>query len=376
LVDRIPGEVRVFRTFPGLFYHFTFRYSPEGRSGDGAGAPSANAGLTRILADLHLKVCRMLNRLLVPDIYAEWLPFALPAGLRLLRKYPYDVIISSSEPRTCHVVAYLLKKQGDLPWIADYGDPWVYPLSSSPDGPLKKRLLRTVERRMLHSADGVTVTAEGTRDLYLRDYPFLNGDTVHLVTQGFDPGAFVEPANPRNRKFTIVYCGSFYERLRDPMPFLEAVAGFRSEDIEVIVAGRINRFADTLREAPYRGRVVFLGFLPHRESLALQKRADLLLHIGNATDVQVPGKIYEYLGARRPILAIEGGGSDPSSALIHRYNRGIVVRNEKEDIAQGLTTLYRQWKEGTLDARFDLGDIHDYTWERSAGVMNRILEKL
>lgn len=377
MMEEIPSGTGTYRTFPGPFYALTFAHSTEGRQlreGTAGEPPQGVPGPPAPLVALHGFLARMLNAILVPDAYIEWLPFAMARGARLLREKRHDVIISSSEPRACHVVGCLLSRKSGLPWIADYGDPWIYPVPLHREPSLKVRLVARLEARLMRTVAAVTVAAEGTRMLYLRRFPFLGEDRIRVIPQGFDPALFARIGTKRSQKFRIVYCGSFYENLRDPMPFLRAVADIATADIEVVVAGRINRFADTLRETPYREKVVFRGFLPHKESLALQKGADLLLHIGNATDVQVPGKIYEYLGAGRPILSIAGAGRDVSADLVGVLQRGIVVRNEQADIRRALVELHTLWRNGALDARFSLGDLDQFTWRRRAEDLVDVLE--
>ena len=79
-------------------------------------------------ARLHATLYRLLNSYLFPDLHLEWLPAACCQGYRLLRRDRYQAIISSSEPRIGHLLGYLLSRRSGARWIADYGDPWVYPI--------------------------------------------------------------------------------------------------------------------------------------------------------------------------------------------------------------------------------------------------------
>lgn len=270
----------------------------------------------------------------------------------------------------------LSKKKSGIPWIADYGDPWVYPVPTVNESRFKKKLIEKTERVILKEMDAISVAAEGIRELYIERYPFLDNEKIFVIPQGYDPEMFSQIREEKTGKFRIVYCGSFYSKLRDPMAFFEAIKEIRREDFEVIIAGRINEFVEVIRKKFKDGRVRYYGFLGHKESLSIQKSASILLHIGNTTDVQIPGKIYEYIGASRPILCVSGNDNDLSAELVNKYNRGIVVKNSKEDIKRGIMQLYDLWKRDLLESRFNLIPINEFTWCESAKNINNIIRSL
>jgi hypothetical protein len=375
LLADIPEGIRIHKTFPGPFYYFTFRYSRESSNKKEYRMSANPSPFWKTLSNIHSKIYKILNSLLIPDIYAEWLPFVLKTGLKLIRKNNYDTIISSSEPRVCHLIGYFLKKKSGVPWIADYGDPWIYPIPILSESDMKKSIIKKIEMSILRRMDAITVTSEGIKKLYQEQYPFLRRESIHVVTQGFDPDVFSQIEGALTRKFRIVYCGSFYRDLRDPKAFFEAVKEI-DKDIEVIIAGRINEFADVLRKENFHGRIQFRGFLSHKESLALEKGATILLHIGNISDVQVPGKIYEYIGAGKPILGIKGGDSDLSAEIIIRYNKGIVVTNNVNAIKEAILKLYELWQRDSLDKTFNLNTVEEFTWSKKAEDFSNIIERL
>lgn len=376
LLDELPQGITVHRTFPGPFYHLTFKYSREASGRDDPGPFALPPVLWKAVSFIYNGAHRILNSLLIPDIYSEWFPFAVRRGLRLLRVKSYDVIISSSEPRMCHLVGCYLNGKSGVPWIADYGDPWIYPVPTSEESDMKKRLMEKIERRILKKTAAVTVAAEGIKKLYMERYPFIEEGKMHVMTQGFAPDMFSKVKGDAPRKFRIVYCGSFYRRLRDPSAFFEAVKEADISDLEVVIVGRINEFADMIKKEGLDQKIKYCGFLDHKGSLALQKNAAVLLHVGNLTDTQVPGKIYEYFGAARPVLCIRGGDEDLSAELIMRYNKGIVVKNKKEEIAGGISRLHSLWRGGMLDKSFNLEPVDLFAWKRCAGVIEGVIEKL
>jgi hypothetical protein len=374
MLNDIPRAIRIYRTFPGPFYYLTFKYSRES-SHETRGISPEHFTLWKLLSDIYTTAWKALNAMLIPDIYIEWLPLAIKKGKELIKKNRYDVIISSSETRVCHLAGYFLKKKSRIPWVADYGDPWIHSLPSLRESDIKKTILQKIEKVILKKIDAITVAADGMKTLYHNQYPFLNKESIHVVTQGFDSDMFLPIERTLTHKFSIVYCGSFYRDLRDPSAFFKAVME-TDKDIEVIIAGRINEFADVLRQEYFHGRIQFRGFLSHKESLTLQKKATILLHIGNANDVQVPGKIYEYIGAGKPILCIKGGDGDISADIIMRYNKGIVVPNNTDIIKKAIGQLYELWEKHLFEKTFNFEPIEEYTWAKKAQDIHNIIENL
>lgn len=377
LVEELPPTASIHRTYPGPFYNLTYRSSREAAGRGATGRSQQPSPQWKLLSRVYSGVRRMLNdHLPIPDIYSEWLPFALRRGSRVLKEGRYDWLISSSEPRICHVVGYCLKKKSGIPWIADYGDPWVYPVPIDHESRWKRRSLQYIERKLLKEVEAVIVAADGIRKLYEEQYPFFDRTRIRVVTQGCDPGLFSGIRGETPSGFRIVYCGSFYRSLRDPTAFFEAVMEVDREDIEVVIAGRINEFEEMLASPALSGKVTYRGFLDHKESLALEKSGTVLLHIGNVSDTQVPGKIYEYFGAEKPILCIRGGERDLSAELVMRYNRGIAVPNDKEAIKRGIEGLYDLWRQGLLDKTFDSNVVEEFTWKRGAEKIADFLKTL
>jgi len=373
LLDEIPVTTEIHRTFPGFFHYFTYKYSRESKKDADCACVNKSSFFWKMLSSIHRAVFKFLNFLCIPDIYIEWLPFSFIKVLRLAGLKKYDVVISSSEPRTCHLVAYLLKKKVNIPWLADFGDPWVYPIPTEKISSFKRYLLYSLENRVIRNAERITVASEGIERLYNRTYNVK--DKVYNMAQGYDPYIFSKIKVEISRNFKIVYCGSFYKKLRDPSAFFEAITEIDRDDIKVEIAGRINEFAITI-EKNYSKHIKYLGFLNHEDSLKLEKTATILLHLGNASDMQIPGKIYEYFGAQRPILCIEGSGGDPSSELVNKYNRGVVVENDKYQIKKAIMKLYDFWTKGILDNEFELGVCEEFSWRKRSDILANIIEGL
>ena len=275
----------------------------------------------------------------IPDTRIGWLAPATDAGRAALRSWRPDLILASAPPFTGLFVARRLARESGVPWIAELRDPWADdPYSDDPAW--RQRLDRLLERRTLRTASGlVAVSPSVTRDLAAR-----YAVPVTTVLNGYSPEDLVVPP-PRapSETLTIVYTGSIYARFRDPSPLFAALArlGALRERIDVRFYGpdetQIRPLAERYHVAD---RVSVRPAVSYRESLQLQAAADILLllqhdhpsHAGN-----IPAKLFEYLGALRPILLLGYAGGIVAD-MIRTRDAGIVA-TDPDQIAAHL----RQW---------------------------------
>lgn len=277
-----------------------------------------------------------------PDDRAGWLPYLFAAGSRLIGTWRPDVIYASGAPFSALVAASLLAKRFKLPWVAELRDPWSenhhYRLPR-----WRKHLDTFLEHRVLASAQGlVTVTepwAARLQDRY--------GKPTACIPNGFDPSDFPIPIQPEKGKvLRLVYAGAFYPGGQNPEPLFAALKllGPQRESITIHFHGTTPH---VLRQMAIRhgveAQLHFTPAIPYRDSLARQMQADvLLLLLWQQPPGVYPGKIFEYLGARRPVLAV-GPANDISAQLIRERKAGEVA-NRPEEIA-GLLSDWLSRKE-------------------------------
>jgi glycosyltransferase involved in cell wall biosynthesis len=256
--------------------------------------------------------------------YAVWLPRALASAAREVKRNRPDAVLTSGPPHGIHWVGLALKKRFGLPWVADFRDPW---FTDAPPGhgPLDRWTRAWAEHFLLARADQALINTEYGRASLERKYPALVGRLV-TVPNGFDPERFPPYAPPPRRdSVRLTYTGELYNG-RDPRPFLDAVkmvCGRRPagrKPLEVSLVGRLNEggaiLAEEVKRRGLEGVVRAAGHVPYEESLARMRDADLLL-ILNAPGrpVGVHAKLYEYLGAGRPVLALAEADGDMAWVL-------------------------------------------------------------
>jgi glycosyltransferase involved in cell wall biosynthesis len=253
------------------------------------------------------------------------------------------LIFSSSPPYTCALLGRAISRRTGRPWVFELRDPWTGFLSAPVRHGLPRRLDRHLEKSCAAEASRLVMAWSGIgRDL-LEKHPDLDRSRFRLVENGFDPDDLaVEPR--KFDRFTMVYTGSMYG-VRNPDTLLQAVARLlatgrvRPDEMRIVFVGRFGNEVRAMFQRPEVREVVQeIGHLPHAESVQYTLGADVLLLV--VDDVKgsegiVPGKVFEYLGSRRPVLAVapEGDVAD----LVRRTGAGVVVnQNDVEGMASAL----------------------------------------
>lgn len=375
----LPASVSVTRTFAGPIRgclaalrerRHRRRKTPGAPEPAGAGNPTANAssrqGWKQAVSDLLQGTAAMI---VFPDVRGEWLPWARRRLDRMLGTDPPDLVISSHEPATSLQLGLRAKRAG-IPWIADLGDPVLAPYTP----PRWRKRAWQLERDVAERADHILVTTPSAAALLAERH--RRSSNVTVVTQGHagDRGAPSGESPFDARRLELLYTGSFYS-FRRPEALLEALRGLpevRLNIASVTLPASVIQFA---RALPDQVRV--LGFLPHEQALDLQRQADLLVNIGNADPSQVPGKIYEYLGACRPILHL-GDGNDAIARFVAELHRGWSCENRSGPIAERLRELVSDKASGRFAEKLDLGttSVAPWHWRESAVKIDAIAQAL
>jgi len=370
LVAMIPPGVVVHRVNPGPIDRRVMRERRRKVEADARiGAAVSTHAHNGPRHDLRSRVRDALRRtyealvpMVSPDVTIEWVPWAVRAGRRLLRERRFDVVVSSSSPFSAHVAAQHITRGSGVPWVGDFSDPFADNVFLERPG-WRKPIDRRFERGWLNAMDGVIVPVEEMAELFCTRYPRLSRGRVHVIPYGY-PEELYDAIEPNVLVgFTIVHTGAFYPGLRDPMPTFRALPLVREVPFTLHHAGGMTpeylRFFETNGVAD---RFVYHGYLGKREVVGLQKGASCLLAVGNKGGHQLPGKLLDYIGAKRPILMLKNDPHDIAADLVAATRTGLVVANDTEAIANGIRQMYGWWKDGTLDSRFDLGAGREYSW--------------
>ncbi len=293
------------------------------------------------------------RRLLLPDASVTWNLTAIPAAMRIVRREGIDAILTTSPPGSIHLVGAAVKQATGVRWLADLRDPLVANQHRRADTAATRarqaaneQLARLVARR----ADAISCVSEAIADEVRGLEP---RGVVRTISNGCDFDDFTGLEYRPAPRFRITHAGSFFGK-RDPRPFLQAlkdsgvdavarfVGDFRSSDREWAAGLALG---DRLELIPYASRA---------ESLRLQRDSEALLLLVPDADGRgkgvLSGKVFEYLAAGRPILAVvppDGAAAD----LIRETGAGIVVApDDLAGIGEALRELHTRFVDGGLPA--------------------------
>ncbi len=317
-----------------------------------------------------------------PDPDKGWKPFALSQGRKLLQQESIDGIISSSTPVTSHIIANELKGRHEIPWLADFRDLWSQNHNYS-YGPLRKLLDRRLELKTLAKADALITTsepwAEKLRVLH-------QGKPVYTITHGFDSAKVNTPPAKLTAKFTITYTGTIYTGKQDPAKLFAALRDLISsgivnpDDIEVRFYGsELGWLGKEIEQYGLSSVVKQYGTISWHTAIEKEKESQLLLLL-DWEDPQekgvYTGKIFEYLGARRPILAIGGVAGNVVDVLLGETKAGIHAPTVGH-IKNTLEALYREYKlKGEIAYNGEESKLSKYTHREMVKKFADILDQL
>ncbi len=316
LLKEIPPSLKVFRTSilePYKFYR-TLTGKEPGSAVDVNNIPKS--GDRKSLSESMAEFVRA--TFFIPDARVGWLLHAVDEAKKIIADEKINAIYSSSPPYTCAVIARNVHRSTGIPWVAGFRDPWTGFLSTPQRWLLPRMLDEYLERSCFEEATRVEVAWRGILLDLQKKYPEISPDKVTYLPNGFDSADFPAVKYQPNDKFTVTYTGSMYG-VRNPKTFLEAVAGLirsKSIDRDKIRLRFIGRFGAEILEMftePSIARCVeVLPYLPHSESIRHLMTSEALLLVVDeyaGGEEIVPGKVFEYIGARRPIIGIAREGA-------------------------------------------------------------------
>lgn len=277
----------------------------------------------------------------VPDAQIGWVSQARAAGLELLKGWQPDVIFASGPPFSALLLGRSLSRASGAPLVEELRDRW----SDDPYYPprhWRRRVDRWLEGKVLGQASGLTTVSEPWAETFQAKY----GKPVAVIYNGYDPAdapAGTTEGWPDPRVLRILHTGGIYRGRRDPAPLFQAIAGAPDlrERVRVVFYGLPSQYIPAMARAHgIEACVEVYQRVEHAEALRQQYCSDILLllqHDSPTEQGNVPGKFFEYLGARRPVLVL--GYRDGVPATIVRQRGAGVATTDPDEIAGHL----RRW---------------------------------
>lgn len=307
----------------------------------------------------HLSLMKRYPRMLaLPDRWSSWLIGAIPSGLYLINKYRPDAIWSTYPIATAHLIGLYLSRLTSIPWIADFRDPMVQ--TDYPIEPLVRRTYQWIEKKTVAHCQHVVLTTPSTLEDYQLRFPGIASKKFSFIENGYDEVIFSEAekncsrSTHKNKPFVLVHSGLIYSSERNPVQFLDALSLLQqqgligSDTFKVVLRATYNDnyIHDLINQYRLESIVFLEPPVSYQEALSEMLAADGLLIIQAANcNSQIPAKLYEYLRARRPILALTDLNGDTARKLLSLDINTIAQLNSKEDIAYKLLEFIRSAKK-------------------------------
>ena len=322
--------------------------------------------------------------LFIPDARIGWLPYAVRAAKKVIRTEEIDVIYSCSPPHTVQVVAKKVADGSQKPWIADFRDPWssiVFYQDSTRSG-ITRSLDQRMEKGVLEGADHLITTCQGFKDTLSSDF-HLDESKITVITNGYDGEQ--KFSSHQSRDLIITYAGNLSE-VRMPYALLESLGTLRKEKpgvrIKLHVAGNLCAlFEEELKRLNISDLLVKHGYISHGEVLQLYSKSDLLLLVVDKVPdnhLFIAGKLFDYLGAKRPVLAF-GPEDGEVREIIRETDSGYYFAYE--DKQNTLLALQRELdqKINNQPSQFTFSGREKYSRKaltgRLAGLLDEMMEK-
>ncbi len=287
--------------------------------------------------------------LALPDRWVSWWFGAVPAGWSMIRKYRPEVIWSTYPIATAHLIGLTLQRLTGLPWVADLRDPMTD--EGYPSNPLTRRVYQWIEKKTIRHCAKAVCTTPGAIQTYLRRFPEIPASRFALIENGYDEDNFADAASDTApgvadaKRLVLVHSGVIYPSERDPEPLFQALAALLEQDkigpdnfqLVLRATGHDDYLAKLIARYKIGGVVTLAPHVPYREALSEMLSAGglLILQAANCNH-QVPAKLYEYLRARRPILALTDPIGDTAATLRQAGIDTLCPLDQKDEIIDTL----------------------------------------
>ena len=295
----------------------------------------------------------------IPDPKVFWVKPSVEYLQKYLKSNKVDLIISTGPPHSMHLIAQKLKKKTGVKWLADFRDPWtdLYYNKEFKQLSFAKKKNKKLETSVFKNADCVLTVSNSLKKEFAK-----SASRVEVITNGFDDEVLTDNTIELDKKFTISYIG-LLPKQSNPKLFFKVLRELCLENDDFKNDLKLNFIGDISEEVKQeiqknnlQENTSFDGYVPHKKAIEYQKKSQvLLLLIPNVknSDGILTGKLFEYLTAKRPILAI-GSVTGDLSEVLKNTNAGVVVGfNDENTLISEIKGLYHQYKKGnlTLDSK-------------------------
>lgn len=314
----------------------------------------------------------------IPDARVGWVRPSVSYLKEYCKVEGIHTVITTGPPHSLHLIGMKLQDQIGVKWLADFRDPWttIHYFSQLPLSKRAKKKHKALEKKILLAADAITVTSKPTKI----DFERLTNKSIYVITNGYDEKLLPKVKPEVQKKFSIAHIGSLLSD-RNPEYLWKAIAALLEsnptlkKDLQINLAGVVSD--EVLERLNHYGLSSFIknyGYLSHTDAILLQHTSQLLLLLEmdkEETKVILPGKLFEYMAARRPIIAI-GPVDGAIQPILKETNAGVYFSyQEYEAIYTHLEQQYLAYLGNELKVKSH--DVEAYSREAISKKMAEIL---
>ena len=316
----------------------------------------------------------------MPDPLCFWINPSVRYHKKYLKEHPVDIIISTGPPQSMHLIARKVSLATGIPWIADFRDPWtkIFYFKHLMLSRWAERKHHKLEQSVLDDATAIVAVSP----LVQKDFAQMTDTPVHLVTNGYDESDYMTPVEP-DGKFNVVHTGLLTadgnpvalwdvlgEKCREDKEF--------AENFHLTLAGKTDaKVIESIKAAGLETYLTDLGYINHDKAVQEQRKASILIlpiREEPETKAILPGKLFEYLAAQRPILGV-GTREGAMATVLQETGAGKIFDwTDKADIRNYIDRCWESFLNGTL--KTEATDIQRFSRRSTAKQMAALFEHL
>lgn len=317
---------------------------------------------------------------LIPDPRRFWIRPSIHFLTEYINNHPVDAIITTGPPHSMHMIGLGLKKNfPKLPWIADFRDPWTnidfykeLNLTWFAD-----KIHKRLEKKVIQTANSIVVVSNGMKE----EYQLLQPNHIQVISNGYDQSDVLETDVKMDQGFSISHIGTL-NAARNPNTVWKVLSEICSKnvnfksDLQIQLVGKVDfSVLESIRQNNLTENLIKIDYLSHSEAIAKQQSSQVLMLLinqsGNAKGI-LTGKFFEYLAAKRPILAVGPTDGDAAVVLAETQAGTMVDFSDEKATKDAILEFYNRYKTNTL--KIESQSIERFSRRSLTGELAKLLD--
>jgi glycosyltransferase involved in cell wall biosynthesis len=314
----------------------------------------------------------------IPDARVGWVKPSVAYLEKYISENNINTIITTGPPHSLHLIGMQLKEKTGVKWLADFRDPWttIHYHKSLKLSESSKKKHKILESKVLKTADQIVVTSLNTK----KEFAEITKKPIEVITNGFEVSEKITPN--LDSDFTLVHIGSLLSN-RNPETLWKVLSeiveinnDFKAE-LQIKLVGIVGEeILESIQKYELIGNCDKIGYVSHKEAIQLQHNAQVLLLVEmdtSETKAIIPGKLFEYMASKRPIIALGPEGSDVETILSETNSGNYFLYSEEEKLKSQILDYYNKYKEGVLVS--ESKNISEYSRRELTKKMSELIKK-